>query len=82
MKKYLILVKHSLPEIAENRPASEWRLSNDGQARARRLAERLSEFQPEIIVSSVESKAKGTAEIVANHLKLEYLVVQGLHEHD
>lgn len=82
MKKYLIFVKHSLPEIVENLPAREWRLSSAGRERAQRLAERVSRFQPEMIVSSVEPKAKETAEIVANHLGLEFQVMLDLHEHD
>ncbi len=81
MKKYLILVKHSLPQIVENLPAHEWRLSADGQARAQRLAERLSRFQPEIIVSSVELKAMETAGIVANSFGLAYQCLQDIHEH-
>ena len=82
MKKYLILVKHSLPEIVEGLPAREWKLSDVGRIRAQELAERLSEFQPEIIVSSAEPKAKETAEIIARNHKLELHIVDDLHEHD
>ena len=82
MKKHLILVKHSLPEIVENVPAREWKLSEEGRVRAQRLAEQLSPCQPEMIVSSIEPKAKETAEIIARKHKLELHVVDGLHEHD
>jgi len=82
MKKYLILVKHSLPEIVENVPAQKWELSNDGRVRAQRLAARLNRFQPEVIVSSVEPKAKETAKIIAAKHNLELQIVEGLHEHD
>jgi broad specificity phosphatase PhoE len=82
MSKYLILVKHSLPGIIENVPAREWRLSEEGRVRARRLAERLSSYQPEVIVSSVEPKAKETAEIIARTYDLTMEIVEGLHEHD
>lgn len=82
MKKYLILVKHSLPEIVENLPANKWRLSKEGQVRAERLAERLSHYQPEAIVSSYEPKAKETAEIIARKQQLELYVIDDLHEHD
>jgi len=82
MKKHLILVKHSLPQTMENLPAREWKLSDVGRIRAQQLAERLSEFQPEIIVSSAEPKAKETAEIIARNHKLEFHIVDGLHEHD
>jgi broad specificity phosphatase PhoE len=82
MKKYLILVKHSLPEIIERRPAREWKLSDEGQIRAQRLAECLRPFRPEVIVSSTEPKARETAEIIASRYGLELRIADGLHEHD
>lgn len=82
MEKYLILVKHSLPKIIEGLPAREWKLSEAGQVRAKRLAEQLMQYQPEVIVSSVELKAKQTAEIIARNHNLTFGIVEGLHEHD
>jgi broad specificity phosphatase PhoE len=82
MKKYLIMVKHSLPEIVENLPAREWRLSNEGRIRAEKLADRLRGYHPEIIASSVEPKAMETAEIIAGKHGLAVHVFEGLHEHE
>ena len=82
MDKPLILVKHSLPKIAENIPAREWRLSEEGGVHTRRLAERLSRYQPEVIVSSIEPKAQETAEIIARTYNLTMEIVEDLHEHD
>ena len=82
MKRYLILVKHSPPEIQEDLPAREWKLSDDGRIRAGRLAERLTEYKPDWIVSSIEPKARETAEIIADKMKVEFHVMNGLHEHD
>jgi len=82
MKKYLILVKHSLPEIVENVPAHEWELSEAGRVLAQKLALRLVVYQPEVIISSVEPKAKQTAEIIAAKHDIEIQFVEGLHEHD
>jgi 2,3-bisphosphoglycerate-dependent phosphoglycerate mutase len=82
MKKYLILVKHSLPKVVETIPASEWKLSDGGRARAQQLAENLRSFEPEVIVSSDEPKAKETAEIVSQLLQLDVQVVPDLYEHD
>jgi len=82
MNRHLILVKHSLPQIVESLPACEWILSEEGQVRAQRLAERLSQYQPEVIVSSLETKAKETAEIIARKYNLENYIMGGLHEHD
>jgi broad specificity phosphatase PhoE len=80
--KYLILVKHSLPEVVEGIPAREWTLSEEGRIRSRELAGKLMPYQAEIIVSSVESKARETASILAENLGLEFQEVEGLHEHD
>lgn len=82
MRKYLILVKHSLPAIVESLPAREWRLSVEGQERAQRLAGQLSPFHPEAIVSSIEPKAKETAAILASRHNLNLHLADGLHEHD
>lgn len=81
MKKHLILVKHSLPEVVESLPAAEWRLSDEGRARARRLAERLDRFRPEVLLSSTEPKAKETAEFIASIRQLELCSLDGLREH-
>ena len=80
--QYLILVKHSLPEILEDVPAREWHLSEAGQARSRELAGTLIQYQPDVLVSSVEPKARETASILAENLGLEFREVEGLHEHE
>lgn len=80
--KYLILVKHSLPEILEDLPAREWHLSEVGQRRARELAKKLIQYEPKIIVSSFEPKARETASVLAEGLGLEFHELDGLHEHD
>ena len=82
MKKYLILVKHSVPEIIESLSAHEWKLSEEGRAYAARLADVLTAYQPEVIVSSNEPKAKETAEIIAKSTQLNVSLVENLHEHD
>ena len=82
MKTYLILVKHSLPEIQESSPAREWKLSEEGRLRAGRLAERLIQYRPEIVISSTEPKAVETAEIISEKLNTKRQIVDGLHEHD
>lgn len=82
MKKYLILVKHSLPRIDENVPACEWHLSEGGRLRAKRLAKRLIAYRPEILISSVEIKAQETAKVIAALHNLDVHVFADLHEHD
>src|SRR6266487_4239308 len=82
MKNTLILVKHSLPGVVEDLPAHEWKLSDEGRARVKRLSEQLTRFQPEMVVSSNEPKARETAEIIARSHQLEVHLVEDLHEHD
>ena len=82
MNKYLILVRHSAPEIAQKVPAQEWKLSAPGRTRATRLAELLRQYQPQVIISSKEPKARETAEIIAKLHKIELNVAENLQEHD
>ena len=78
----LVLVKHSLPEIDPAVPSREWRLSEEGRARSRILAEQLDQYDLEVIASSNESKAIETANISACRLNVPVEVVEGLHEHE
>ena len=82
MKNYLIVVKHSLLEIVDSLPGRAWKLSDEGRTRAQQLAEKLTQFQPEVIVSSVEPKAKETAEIIAGRCNMELHIAEDLHEHE
>lgn len=77
----LVLVKHSLPEIKRDRPASAWRLGDVGRQRSELLASRLRDFNTEVVWSSREAKAVQTAEIVAGALSVPVQVVDGLEEH-
>jgi broad specificity phosphatase PhoE len=78
----LILIKHSRPEIVPALPASQWRLSQDGRLRCRRLAQKLAVHDPAVIVASLEPKAIETGRIVADHLGRPLETSPDLHEHD
>lgn len=82
MTKYLILVKHSVPQIEIELPANAWGLSEEGRVRSHRLAEHLQSLEPEVIVSSSEPKANETADILARRLQLETQIDPQLREHD
>ena len=82
MTRQLILVKHSLPELAPDVPSREWRLSDVGRARCIPLAERLAAYEPAIIAASAEPKATETAQFVADRLGAPLEIVAGLHEND
>lgn len=80
--KYLILVKHSLPEIIPSLPAHLWRLSDVGRMRCKPLAEKIAVYKPDFFVSSAEPKAVETAQAVTQRLNRTFAVVEGLHEHE
>lgn len=77
----LVLVKHSMPEIEPDKPASAWKLGEGGRRRARLLAARLMEFSPAGIWSSREPKAIETAEIVADEFGVPVKIADRLEEH-
>ncbi|MDE0013893.1 MAG: histidine phosphatase family protein [Candidatus Poribacteria bacterium] len=78
----LILVKHSLPQIEPEVPANQWRLSEEGQRRVQVLAQKLAQYELDLIFSSIEPKAIETAHIVAAALEKQVEIVEDLHEHD
>jgi broad specificity phosphatase PhoE len=78
----LVLAKHAMPQIEADVPASRWHLSADGIAGAKRLGERLRQYEPAVIVSSTEPKALETAAIVAQTLGVQLESPFGLHEHE
>ncbi len=63
-------------------PAHQWHLSEAGREKCSTLAERLAEYQPDVVVTSDEPKAAETAHIVANILGKPVKTVDGLREHD
>jgi len=78
----LLLIRHSAPEIVPGVPAREWRLCEEGRRRCEALAERVHVYAPRVIVSSVEPKARETAELVAARLGVAVQTADGLHEHE
>ena len=77
----LALVRHSLPEIDRDEPASGWRLGEIGRQRSELLAVRLSRLSPDVIWSSREPKAVETAEILAGAFEVPVQIADGLEEH-
>ena len=78
----LILVKHARPRQAEGVSPHDWELSEVGKVSCTTLAERLRPWRPEVIVSSRETKAGQTAELVAGALGVPWHLMDGLQEHD
>ena len=76
-----MLVRHSLPKIDRDKPASSWKLGEHGRRRSELLADRLRDFSPQIVWCSAEPKAVETAEIVAKGIDVPVCAVDGLGEH-
>lgn len=81
MGSFLILIKHSIPEITYGVPANQWQLSQEGIRRCRNLAQALMPYDLDIIRSSHEPKAQQTAQFVAEYLGLSTTTFPDLHEH-
>lgn len=77
----LILVRHSISNPRPDAVSHEWELTDAGRQRCIPLAEQLASYQPAVIISSHEPKARATAQLVAEHLGLPLLQGEGLHEH-
>jgi broad specificity phosphatase PhoE len=82
MDDRLILVRHAAPQIAVGTPASLWRLSAEGRAAAATLGVRLAALRPQVIWSSPEPKALGTAQALAASLEPPIREDDRLREHD
>lgn len=80
--RHLVLVKHGSPTLDSETPAREWSLSLRGESEALLLAEQLRTFEPFHLVSSPETKARGTAELIAAVLSTPSRIVDGLREID
>ena len=78
----LVLVRHAMPEMEPDKPASSWGLGEVGRHRSGLLAARLRGFNPQVIWTSAEPKAVETAEIVARAFGVPACTAVGLEEHD
>ncbi len=78
----LILIKHASPVVDPDQPPERWPLSDDGRGRAAKLAEQIKSLAPARIISSRETKAAQTAEVIASQLHLAFELADDLHEHD
>jgi broad specificity phosphatase PhoE len=76
----LILIRHAESKYDPNLPPRQWGLTGEGRARCKLLAERLASHPLDIIVTSLEPKARETGEIVARFLDLPCTVADNLHE--
>ena len=76
----LILIRHSVSQPTPETSAHPWSLTDTGRARCEKLADYLMFYQPHIIYSSNEPKARITADLVAERLMIPSAIAPGLHE--
>ena len=74
-QRKLILVRHAKPHIVPDVPAREWGLSEKGRALCREIAKQISPYAPGRIVTSTETKAVQTGQLIADSLN----VIQNIH---
>lgn len=79
---HLILIKHAMPQISPVVASPLWPLSEQGRYQCRALADSLTGYALQGIVTSTEPKAQETAAILASQLGLDYETALGLHEND
>lgn len=87
MPRLLTLVKHARPEKLDHVDSHHWPLSPQGRDDSHRLAQALAikaqaPSRYVAVATSEEPKAKETASILAEQLKLPLEVLSGLGEHD
>ena len=77
----VVLIRHSIPEVDPDRPASDWSLSEEGIRLCGTIARELGRFIPAVMLSSPETKAVQTAERIGLHLGIGFTVREELREH-
>lgn len=80
MHRQIVLVRHAMPVVVPSCPARSWPLADEGKAQASDLVERLLPLAPNLVVTSIERKARETGDIIAASLGLERVTVDGFHE--
>jgi broad specificity phosphatase PhoE len=67
---YLILIRHSISKPQADQSAHQWQLTEEGQARCKKLAEQIRAYQPTRFYSSDEPKAIDTTRILMKTLNI------------
>lgn len=78
----LVFIRHSQSQPDPSIPSSQWWLTKEGQRRCKPLADLLSPYNLDLIVSSAEPKASETGQLVAQRLGVPCLLMDNLHEQE
>jgi len=79
---HLLLIRHSQTAPEAEKAAKTWRLTREGRRRCRSLADALTGYQLERLVTSLELKASLTGQLAAEHLNLPWQTAPNLHEQE
>lgn len=77
----LVFIRHSQTQPNPNIPSRLWPLTEEGRRRCKPLTEQLISYDLDVIVTSNESKAIETGELVAQKLEIPCRVMENFHEH-
>ena len=77
----VILIRHATPRVDPSVAPADWALSPAGLEQSASLAKDLTGYLPAILLSSTESKAAQTAEIIGKALGLAVTLREALQEH-
>ena len=80
--KHIIFVRHSKVARDPSIASHQWPLSANGRLLSQQLAAKLATYNPTRVLTSHESKAQETGQIIANHYDINCHAVDGLQEHD
>ncbi|MCB8968313.1 MAG: histidine phosphatase family protein [Ardenticatenaceae bacterium] len=78
----LLFVRHAAVTRNPAQASHSWSLSANGRFQAAQLAPQLTAHQPTRIITSEETKAQETGQIIAQNLGLPWGTAPGLQEHD
>ncbi|MCB9422840.1 MAG: histidine phosphatase family protein [Ardenticatenaceae bacterium] len=82
VNRKFLFIRHAAVAVDPAVPAREWSLSSDGRSRTRSLAPQLTPYDLTRIITSDESKARETGQIIAETLGLPWQSAPNLHEHN
>ena len=80
MYRQVLLVRHAMPILIPEQPAGSWALGDEGKGQAAGLVERLLPLAPDLVVTSIERKARETGDVIAAGLGQKRHIVDGFHE--
>jgi broad specificity phosphatase PhoE len=78
----LIFIRHSQSQPDPGKPPRLWSLTGEGRRRCEPLAEQLFPYNLKRIITSTETKAIETGQLVAQRLEIPCRTMENLHEHE